>query len=476
MVMGSGWSELPLALGRTVGARACICHRLDGSTQPAAWLAPELAARLGAGWRPPVWQLGDELCARLLEQGTLRVAPVAALGVAADELAAGVALGARVAGEVPHVVWLGFERESQLDAERLEGLRAALLALVEVYCVRYRRFFDHLPAVFIVIGMDAVVRDCNAHIARLGYAREEVIGQRVAMFFGPGERERLRARLMADGAAHFQTVMLHRSGEGVFVDLTAAVVRDAEGQPHEIVSVGRELGEERKLDHHRRLEAVGRLISGIAHELNNPLLTVLGNAEMLAETKLSASARRRAERVLAGARRCQDVVDGLLRLRLKHRELESEVELEPVVRRALDSVAAELASIKPHVELRVEENLPAVRGDAVDLEQAVAHLLRNAYQAVQGLADGHIAVTLERADRAIRIAVQDSGPGMAPDVLERAFEPFFTTREVGVGKGLGLAIALGIMHDHGGHIELLSDGRGVRAVASLPLRADASPR
>jgi C4-dicarboxylate-specific signal transduction histidine kinase len=229
----------------------------------------------------------------------------------------------------------------------------------------------------------------------------------------------------------------------------------------------RDLRGERRLEHHRRLEAVGRLASGVAHELNNPLLMVVGNAEMLLGMKLATAARRRAERVLAGARRCQDVVDGLLRLRIKRKEVQEIVELEPLVRGVVRLLAGEFPS--PQAQLELPDEVLRVRGDAVDLKQAVGHLLRNAFQAVEGRPHSEVKLRLGRELDMARITVEDNGPGMSPDVLGRAFEPFFTTREVGKGKGLGLSIAMGVVQDHGGFLELHCHAGGTVAAISLPL-------
>jgi C4-dicarboxylate-specific signal transduction histidine kinase len=185
--------------------------------------------------------------------------------------------------------------------------------------------------------------------------------------------------------------------------------------------------------------------------------------------KLPGAAHRRAERVLAGARRSQEVVDGMLRVRLKHREPEEGVDLEGVVDRAVHAVRAEFAQQNVTVDIRPLPGLPTIRGVAADLEQAMANLLRNAFQAVAACSDPHVEISLDAEAEGLRIVVQDNGQGMPPDVLERAFEPFFTTREVGAGRGLGLPIALGIVQEHGGVIELRSSANGTQAVVRLPV-------
>ena len=253
---------------------------------------------------------------------------------------------------------------------------------------------------------------------------------------------------------------------------------------------------DRQLVQYRRLEAVDRMVSGVAHELNNPLQTVVGNAEMLSGMKLPDSAARRARRVLAGARRCQEVVEGLLKLKRRRRDLSQAVTLEEMVRRTVRRMEAEFRGLIPErpagargsrsaptgargpahefsdrrfaTRVQIVDPLPTVRGDEADLEHALENVVRNAFQAVVRKAGGEVAITLRGVDRSVEITVQDDGGGMPPETLERAFEPFFTTRGVGAGKGLGLSVALGIVEEHGGIIEIQLHSAGTRVVISLP--------
>jgi PAS domain S-box-containing protein len=467
-VQGEGWTDLAAAVGKASDAEVTVCHlQLDLVWSSTSWAEGRLRTALGE-WVAPTWRSEEPLVRRALAERVCATGPHDGLGAfsASAPLTAGALIGLQLAERTTLVVWLGFGHD--VDLERLRSLADVIAILAASLHRRQRDFFDRLPAIFIAASVDGVVLDCNRRVCDLGYTPDELIGRPSAVLFATGERDRLRGRLLKTGEVpRFDAVMRHASGEGIAADIMACVVPDEQQRPREVLAVGRDLRPLRAIDHYRRLEAVGRLGSGVAHELNNPLMTVVGNAEMLTEMKLSGSAHRRAERVLAGARRCQEVVDGMLRLRLKHKDLEEQLDLETIIQRSVKAAQVEVEQ-RCRVEIRAAPDLPVVRGVASDLEQAFINLLRNAFQAVGGRPEPRVQITLSPADDGVQIVVADNGHGMTPAVLERALEPFFTTRAVGAGRGLGLCIVHGIVQEHGGGIELRSDGSGAQVVVSLP--------
>lgn len=474
----SGRRALAEAVGRACGGRVCICYSEEGSSWRSTLWGDESVRSTLDGWRPSAVPLDHPMMRSAQGQSVcptepllpLASAPAQALERLKVELRGGALLAPRLSTVAPVMFWLGLPSEA--SKEQLQDVVRLAETLTGELQGRYYRFCQQTPAVFVAIDRHGLICDCNEEVrSQLGYTPEELIGQPSTLILAPGERERLRQRIIAGARVpRLESTARTRSGEYVPVDVMATMITDQDGNPEEIVAIGRDLREDRRVDHYRRLEAVGRLVSGVAHELNNPLLTVLGNAEMLAEMKLPASAHRRAERVLAGARRCQEVVDGLLRLRVRRRELTQEVSLEQVVDRALRSVTAEFDALKITTEVSYPSESFLLRGDAADLEQAFSHVLRNALQALERSPEPRLSVRVELIPGAkVRVTIQDNGPGMSEEVLLRAFEPFFTTREIGAGKGLGLSIAMGVVQDHGGYIELYSDSRGTRVLVVLPL-------
>ena len=229
------------------------------------------------------------------------------------------------------------------------------------------------------------------------------------------------------------------------------------------ISEGRREELQKQLRHRQRLETVGTLASGIAHEINNVLVPIiLFTDTVLQDRSLSGASRGDLERVLAAARRAKDVVKKILTFsrELDHAKL-ALIDLRGVVTEGLNLFSA-LA--RPSVEIRTEigEYIPLVKADATLALHLVINLCTNAYQAMEGR-EGILTVGLRYHDKAdeeavtpprVEFWVSDTGHGMDPVTVERIFEPFFTTRSVGQGTGLGLSVVHGIVESFGGSIEV----------------------
>jgi signal transduction histidine kinase len=462
--MGEGWHHVAELVGRACGALATVCYARNGHE----------------GWIPHGWSAaGDVIDWPPLDHDTLeeilrrRVLPSGPVSSARHPAAVeGVETGAYLAlhrsPETPVVVWLGVS--DRLDAGRLE----ALARLVELFACRpcdFYSFFERHPAAFLAVDSTDLIEHCNRFFDRLGYQQSALMGEPVTKLISESEWARLRAA--AGGQSRrLRAAVLQSDGGLVPMELMVTPEPDpenaADGGATRLLIVGWDLRSERQLGHFQRLEAVDRMVSGVAHELNNPLQTVVGNAEMLAGMKLTESAHRRAQRVLSGARRCREVVDGLLKLKRKRRDMAGKVEMERLVRGVARRVEGEFPEQRVSLKLRIQDPVPVIEGRPAELEQAVENVVRNAFQAVSREPAAEIAIELETSGSAIRIVIADNGVGMEPDVRDRAFEPFFTTRGVGAGKGLGLSIALGIVEEHGGDIEIQPGAEGTRVVLSLP--------
>jgi PAS domain S-box-containing protein len=288
-----------------------------------------------------------------------------------------------------------------------------------------------------------------------------------------GERVDNREMLMrtADGV-EFPAVLAARgiSYEGTrccvmsFLDVTERKAAEAEIQR-----------QREALHQGEKLTALGSLLAGVAHELNNPLSVVIGYASLLKELAPDDANRQRAERVHAAAERCARIVKTFLAMARSRPPQHGPVAVNEVVEDALELAGYGLRTADIEIVRELEPDLPRVWGDSDQLHQVLTNLIVNAQQALlQAAAPRRLQLrTRRQGNEAVAIEVADSGPGMSEEVRKRIFDPFFTTKPQGMGTGIGLSVSHGIVTAHEGRIAVESRlGEGTRFTLTLPRRAD----
>jgi two-component system NtrC family sensor kinase len=230
-----------------------------------------------------------------------------------------------------------------------------------------------------------------------------------------------------------------------------------------------------KLLQTEKMAALGQLVSGIAHELNNPLTSIQGYAQLLL-TRQSASDRTQdALRISQEGERAGRIVKNLLLFSRETKPERRAVNLNEVIERTLSLRSYELKLENIEVDLVLDPGLPQTLADAAQLQQVVLNLIVNAEQAIvlargEEACIGHILIRTRRlpGDR-LALEISDDGPGIPPEIVARIFDPFFTTKPAGVGTGLGLSIVYGIVQEHGGEVSANShQGRGANLIVELP--------
>ncbi|MFN0177654.1 MAG: ATP-binding protein [Gemmatimonadales bacterium] len=244
------------------------------------------------------------------------------------------------------------------------------------------------------------------------------------------------------------------------------VVRDLTNQLRE-----REAHEQfqNQLAHAARLEAMGRMVSGVAHELNNPLTAIIAFAQDLAMQPRSDDDREALTVIIQQADRCRIIVGDLLIFARSRREERRRLAPEDLVRRVARVFDRDSARFGVILGVQVGAELPSIEVDAAGIEQVLTNLLTNAFQASPP--SGRVDLSVDTKGDRIEFRVEDQGAGIAPETLPRVFEPFFTTKPTGQGTGLGLAVSHAIVQQHGGTITAENrDGgeHGARFIVRLP--------
>ncbi len=222
-----------------------------------------------------------------------------------------------------------------------------------------------------------------------------------------------------------------------------------------------------------KLSAVGELVSGVAHELNNPLTAVIGYAELLRTELVDEQAKSDVENILRSAERSRRIVRNLLTFARRQRTERRMVDINEVITQTVEIQSYQFRVDNITTELHLDPDLPPTAADSSQLQQVFLNIIMNAYQAIRGAQEsGAITITTRMVspDR-LRVSISDDGPGIAPAVAGRIFDPFFTTKEVGVGTGLGLSICYGIVSGHQGRIWCESaPGEGATFFIELPVQ------
>jgi signal transduction histidine kinase len=306
----------------------------------------------------------------------------------------------------------------------------------------------------------------------------------VARFLDPAARSAFLDRLRRDGAVTDYLLRLRRAdNSAVWVEVTARADEPFPDAELRVEALVRDVSDRKRLEdqtrdlYHQLLQAekmaaLGQTISGVAHELNNPLATILTWAERLSQRPADESLRRGLNAILSESERAAKIVRNLLTFARKRHTTRTMVDLNQVVRETLALRAYEQRVTNISVIDALAAGLPQVFADAHQIQQVLLNLVINAEQAMLS-AQGRGALvvrTWHNAERdVVLLEVNDDGPGVPEDVRAKIFDPFFTTKEVGKGTGLGLTVAYAIVQEHGGRIWLESPpGVGASFFVELP--------
>jgi two-component system, cell cycle sensor histidine kinase and response regulator CckA len=408
---------------------------------------------------------------------------IAALAPDADELLRyGTLKGLAFVTVTAVLLFFLIQRAFRRTAEGYDAVRASE--------AEFRLLVETLPQIVWITGPDGRHLDFNQRwLDMTGLSLEESLGQGWANAFHPDDQDRARARwdqAITTGEPYEIEYRL-RSADGTFHWMLgrALPLRDESGRILKWFGTCTDIDDikdaEARLQRAQRLESIGTLAGGLAHDLNNLLTPILTGAALLRMDGATDDGDEVIDIIETSTRRASELVQQVLSFARGVNGERATLRLRTLVDEAT-SIVASTSPTSVTIDVTVAEDLWPVSGDATQLNRVLMNLLVNAVDAVDG--DGRIDiharnVTLHeprphltgQADpgRHVAVAVHDDGVGMSPDLLDRAFDPFVTTKETGAGTGLGLSTALGIVTSHGGFIEVDStEGQGSTFEVYLP--------
>jgi two-component system NtrC family sensor kinase len=328
-----------------------------------------------------------------------------------------------------------------------------------------QKILNATQSMILVLDTAGLISYANRRCYETGYKQEKMIGRRLVDLVEAGQRQDFEAAL--ETTAHGEQVenleLRARRSDGTLghFSISLSPMRDEQNAVNSVVVVMTDITDaalmQAKLAHAERMATLGRLVSGVAHEVNNPLAAILGFTDLLLENPaVPANAREDLQIILHETQRTKDIVQDLLsfaRQRPVKREL---VNVGVILKQTTKLRSYDLQSHGVEVIEEYDENLPTVMGDAQQLQQVFLNILNNAYDAIEESGRrGKIHLKTESAGQFIEISLADNGTGITD--VERIFDPFYTTKQTGKGTGLGLSICYGIVRAHGGEIQCCSN-------------------
>jgi len=312
-----------------------------------------------------------------------------------------------------------------------------------------------------------------------GYSPDEVLGKSVSIIVPVNDHSQpLLGEALSDGirAGWWGEVnRVRKDGEEIDVLLTITLVKNKDGRVIGRIGVSRDISvskrAEARLQETARLSSIGELAAGVAHEINNPLTSVLGFSQLLLSEDLPQAVRDDLEIIYSEASRAAKIIHNLLSFARRPEPMKMYMDVTSVLERALGMKSYDFQVGNIRVTRDFSTDLPYTMADEQQLIQVFLNILSNAEQAMRrSRGTGRITVQTSTSDKGIKISISDDGPGIPEEHLNKVFEPFFTTKTVGEGTGLGLSISYGIVAQHEGDIWVESrPGHGTTFHIELPI-------
>ncbi|MBN2224883.1 MAG: PAS domain S-box protein [Deltaproteobacteria bacterium] len=343
---------------------------------------------------------------------------------------------------------------------------------------KFRSLFETSRDFLYIAAPDGTILDYNrAGKLFFGYTDEEIRGLNLRdLYANPTERDKFVRKVVEKGFIENYEIKLKKK-DGTPVDALVTVVAKKDDQGNVVGLQGnvKDITQMRRLERQllqtEKLSSLGTMISGIAHELNNPLTAIMGNAEILGRNQdLPPDIVQRLDIISKESVRTSKIISSLLSFAREHKPERRPINLNDCIMESHKIREYNLKVNNIEVDLTLSDELRPAYADPYQIQQVFVNIINNARDALMEKGGGTLAIRSLSRDDSLIVEFEDDGPGIEPENLKRIFDPFFTTKEVGKGTGLGLSMAYGIVKEHRGTIEVTSEpGRGAKFTVTIPV-------
>jgi PAS domain S-box-containing protein len=323
-----------------------------------------------------------------------------------------------------------------------------------------QKILNTTQSMIFVLDTAGLISYANRRCFEAGYREEELIGQPLVNWVESSQRSEFEAALQTTAHGHqvenLELRVKRSDGSMGHFSISLSPMRDESKVVNSVVVVMTDITDavllQAKLAHSEKMATIGRLVSGVAHEVNNPLAAILGFTDLLLENpEVPVSAREDLQIILQETQRTKEIVQDLLSFARQRPAQREPMQLNAILRQTIKLRSYDFASHGVEVVEDFDENLELAMGDPQQLQQVFLNIINNAYDAIQESGNhGKIRIRTRQTTDFIEVAFIDNGTGVSE--TERIFDPFFTTKPAGKGTGLGLSICYGIVRAHGGEI------------------------
>ena len=374
---------------------------------------------------------------------------------------------------------IGFYSEVK---QKIQELEAANLGL-RIKTGELQAVFDAISDSLVIYDQNGYIQHRN-HVCPRVFPSETFVGRSCRSLFHPDSEhlpEQCPVELaLAGKSTQLSFTKTKGSGESRYFDVTATPIEDPNEKTRALVFI-RDVTEKRlnelQLVQAEKMSSIGMLAAGVAHEINNPLTSVAGYSEALlrrfrdeqglVDDPRLQDFKKYLEVIIRESYRCKGIIDSLLSFSRKSEGAVGMVDINQLLNEVLELVRHKARNEKIEIQEFLQLDLPTIRGDEAGLRQVFMNLVMNALQSIEGPGQVQIATFVQ--DGEVAVTVNDSGCGIPLSLMDQIWDPFFTTKDVGQGLGLGLAVTYNIIKKHGGEIQVEStQGKGTKFTVRLP--------